>query len=116
VMGLENHWGLGREATGVIKVLDAIKSPWLQATLDTGNFLENMYEQRDVLAPKAILVQAKTYFGGGEWYSLDIDYAKVAQILRKHNYRGYISMEMEGKEAPATAIPKSLAMLKKAFA
>jgi hypothetical protein len=25
-------------------------------------------------------------------------------------------MEMEGKEAPATAIPKSLAMLKKAFA
>ncbi len=116
VMGLENHWGLGREATGVIKVLDAIKSPWLQATLDTGNFLENMYEQMDVLTPKAILVQAKTYFGGGEWYSLDIDYAKVAQILRKHNYRGYISLEMEGKEAPATAVPKSLAMLRKAFA
>lgn len=116
VMGLENHWGLGREATGVIKVLDAIKSPWLQATLDTGNFLENMYEQMDALAPKAILVQAKTYFGGGEWYSLDIDYAKVAQILRKHNYRGYISLEMEGKEAPATAVPKSLAMLRKAFA
>jgi L-ribulose-5-phosphate 3-epimerase len=116
VMGLENHWGLGREATGVIKVLDAIKSPWLQATLDTGNFLENMYEQMDLLAPKAILVQAKTYFGGGEWYSLDIDYAKVAQILRKHNYRGYISLEMEGKESPATAVPKSLAMLRKAFA
>lgn len=115
VMGLENHWGLGREATGVIKVLDAIKSPWLQATLDTGNFLENMYEQMDVLAPRAILVQAKTYFGGGEWYSLDIDYAKVAQILRKHNYRGYISLEMEGKESPATAVPKSLEVLRKAF-
>ena len=116
VMGLENHWGLGREATGVIKVLDAIKSPWLQATLDTGNFLENMYEQMDALAPKAILVQAKTYFGGGEWYSLEIDYDRVAKILRKHNYRGYISLEMEGKEAPATAVPKSLAILRKAFA
>ena len=38
------------------------------------------------------------------------------QILRKHNYRGYISLEMEGKEAPAIAVPKSLAMLRKAFA
>ena len=60
-------------------------------------------------------VQAKTYFGGGEWYSLDIDYGKVAQILRKHNYRGYISLEMEGKESPATAVPQSLEMLRKAF-
>lgn len=116
VMGLENHWGLGREATGVIKVIDAVKSPWLQATLDTGNFLENMYEQMDVLAPRTVLVQAKTYYGGGEWYSLDVDYSRVAQLLRKHNYRGYISLEMEGKEAPATAVPKSLELLRKAFA
>ncbi len=115
VMGLENHWGLGREASGVLRVLDALKSPWLQATLDTGNFLENMYEQMDALAPRAALVQAKTYFGGGEWYALEIDYARVAQILRKHCYRGYVSLEMEGKEAPATAIPKSLELLRKAF-
>lgn len=116
VMGLENHWGLGREAAGVIRVIDALKSPWLQATLDTGNFLENMYEQMEVLAPRAVLVQAKTYFGGGEWYSLDVDYARVAKILRKSNYRGYISLEMEGKEAPATAIPKSLELLRTALA
>ncbi|MBS0205842.1 MAG: sugar phosphate isomerase/epimerase [Planctomycetes bacterium] len=116
VMGLENHWGLGREASGVIKVIDTVKSPWLQATLDTGNFLENMYEQMDVLAPRTVLVQAKTYFGGGEWYSLDVDYSRVAQILRKHHYRGYISLEMEGKESPATAVPKSLELLRKAFA
>ena len=115
VMGLENHWGLGREATGVLKVINAIKSPWLQATLDTGNFLENVYEQIESLAPQAVLVQAKTYFGGGEWYSLEIDYARVAHLLRKHHYRGYVSLEMEGKEAPATAVPKSLALLRKAF-
>lgn len=115
VMGLENHWGLGREAVGVLRVLDALKSPWLQATLDTGNFLENMYEQMDALAPRSVLVQAKTYFGGGEWYALEIDYARVAQILRKHRYRGYISLEMEGKEDPATAIPRSLELLRKAF-
>ncbi len=116
VMGLENHWGLGREASGVIRVLNALKSPWLKVTLDTGNFLENMYEQMVTLAPHAVLIQAKTYFGGGEWYSLDIDYARVAEILRKVNYRGYISLEMEGKEPSATAIPKSLDVLRRAFA
>ena len=115
MMGLENHWGLGREATGVIRVIEALKSPWLQATLDTGNFLENMYEQMAQLAPHAVLVQAKTYHGGGEWYALDIDYQRVAKILREHGYRGYISLEMEGKEDPATAIPKSLETLRKAF-
>lgn len=115
VMGLENHWGLGREATGVLRVIKAVDSPWLKATLDTGNFLENMYPQMEALAPHAVLVQAKTYHGGGEWYSLEIDYARVANILRKAGYRGYISLEMEGKESPATAVPKSLETLRKAF-
>ena len=115
VMGLENHWGLGREATGVLRVLNAVKSPWLRATLDTGNFLEDMYPQMEALAPHAVLVQAKTYFGGGEWYALDIDYTRVADLLRKANYRGYISLEMEGKAAPATAVPQSLELLRKAF-
>lgn len=115
VMGLENHWGLGREATGVLRVIKSVDSSWLKATLDTGNFLENMYPQMEALAPHAVLVQAKTYHGGGEWYSLEIDYARVANILRKAGYRGYISLEMEGKEAPATAVPKSLQTLRKAF-
>jgi sugar phosphate isomerase/epimerase len=116
VLGLENHWGLGREATGVIRIIDAIKSPWLRATLDTGNFLENQYDQYQALAPYAAFVQAKTYFGGGTWYTLDIDYDRVASILKQANYRGYISLEFEGQEDFHTAVPKSLELLRKAFA
>ncbi len=115
-MGLENHWGLGRTADGVIRIIDAIKSPWLQATLDTGNFLDDTYEQIDKLAPKAVLVQAKTYFGGGTWYTLELDYPRIAGILARHNYNGYLSLEFEGKEDWRTAIPKSLEVLRKAFA
>lgn len=115
-LGLENHWGLGRTAAGVLRVIDAIDSPWLQATLDTGNFLENQYAQYQQLAPKAVFVQAKTYYGGGTWYTLDIDYDRVAATLRKVDYNGYISLEFEGKESHATAIPKSLELLRKAFA
>jgi L-ribulose-5-phosphate 3-epimerase len=115
VMGLENHWGLGRTALGVLRVVEAIDSPWLQVTLDTGNFFENPYEQMAQLAPKAVLVQAKTYFGGGTWYTLDLDYPRIARLLQEHDYRGYISLEFEGREDYRTAIPKSLDLLRKAF-
>lgn len=115
VLGLENHWGLGRTPEGVNKIVDAIKSPWLAVTLDTGNFLEDPYAKLEQIAPKAVFVQAKTYYGGGVWYSLDLDYTKIAAMLRKVNYRGYISLEFEGKEDPVTAVPKSLAMLREAF-
>lgn len=115
VLGLENHWGLGLTPEGVLRIVDAIDSPWLQVTLDTGNFLENPYEKLEKLAPKTVLLQAKTYYGGGEWYSLDLDYQKVGELMRKANYRGWVSLEFEGKEDYRTAIPKSLELLRKSF-
>jgi sugar phosphate isomerase/epimerase len=115
-MGLENHWGLGRTPEGVLRVVDAVDSPWLRVTLDTGNFLEDPYPKLEQLAPKAALVQAKTYYGGGLWYTLDLDNDRIARLLHKHNYGGYISLEFEGKEDPRTGVPKSLATLRKAFA
>jgi L-ribulose-5-phosphate 3-epimerase len=114
-LGLENHWGIGRTAEAVMRIVNTIDSPWLQVTADTGNFLENQYSQFETLAPKCVYVQAKTYFGGGTWYTLDIDYKRIAQILNKVDYRGYISLEFEGEEAHETAIPKSLELLRKAF-
>ncbi len=115
VLGLENHWGLGRTPEGVLRIVDALHSPWLQVTLDTGNFLEDPYSKLEKLASKAVLVQAKTYYGGGWWYSLDLDYPRIMAMLHKHGYRGYISLEFEGKEDPRTGVPKSLALLRKAM-
>lgn len=115
VLGLENHWGLGLTPEGILRIIDAVDSPWLQITADTGNFLEEPYERLDQIAPRSILVQAKTYYGGGQWYSLDLDYQRIGQILRKHNYRGFVSLEFEGMEDYKTAIPKSLELLRQAF-
>jgi sugar phosphate isomerase/epimerase len=95
--------------------IKAIDSPWLKVTLDTGNLLEDPYDELERIAPYAILVHAKTYFGGGIWYTLDLDYVRIARILRRHNYQGYISLEFEGKENPQLALPKSLALLRQAF-
>lgn len=115
VLGLENHWGLGLTPEGINRIVDAVDSPWLQITLDTGNFLENPYERLQQIAPRTVFVQAKTYYGGGQWYELDIDYKRVATLLREHNYRGWVSLEFEGLEDYRTAIPKSLARLRDAF-
>jgi len=116
VLGLENHWGLGLTPEGVMRIVEAVDSPWLQVTLDTGNFLDNPYEKLEQLAPQAVFVQAKTYYGGGQWYEIDIDYNRVAAMLRRHNYRGWVSLEFEGMEDYRTAIPKSLSLLRTAFA
>ena len=115
VLGLENHWGLGSTAEGVLKIVNAINSPWLRVTMDTGNFFERRYEQLEMLAPEAVFIQAKTYFGGGVYYTLDMDYEKIAKISQGANYKGYVSLEFEGKEDPWTAVPKSLAALRSAF-
>jgi sugar phosphate isomerase/epimerase len=115
-MGLENHWGLGRTPEGVLRVVEALNSPWLQVTLDTGNFLEDPYDRLAQLAPRTVLLQTKTYHGGGRWYTLDLDYDRIARIMRAAEYRGYLSLEFEGNEDPRTAVPKSLALLRKAFA
>ncbi len=115
LLGLENHWGLGRTPEGVLRIVQAIDSPWLKVTLDTGNFLENPYDKLEMLAPYIILMQAKTYYGGGTWYTLELDYVRIAEIMRRHDYSGYISLEFEGKEDEKTAIPKSLELLRNAF-
>ena len=115
VLGLENHWGLGRTPEGVLRIVRAIDSPWLRVTLDTGNFLEEPYDKLAMLAPYTVLVQAKTYYGGGTWYTLDLDYGRIAAILRDAGFKGYVSLEFEGKESPNTAVPKSLALLREAF-
>jgi sugar phosphate isomerase/epimerase len=115
VLGLENHWGLARTAKGLLKILDALPSPWLGALLDTGNFLENPYDQLEQIAPRAVFVQAKTYYGGGEWYTLDLDYPRIAGILGKAGYQGFVSLEFEGKESADSGVAKSLKVLRQAF-
>ena len=116
VMMIENHWGLTTKVENVIRIHKAVNSPWLGVNLDTGNYPDSPYPGITTLAPYASIVQAKTYYGGGEWYTLDLDYKRIAGILRNAGFSGWVSLEMEGKENPATAVPKSYALLREAFA
>jgi L-ribulose-5-phosphate 3-epimerase len=116
LLALENHWGLCSTPEGQLRIKKAIDSPWLGILMDTGNFLEDPYDKLAMIAPYTSFVQAKTYYGGGVWYTLDLDYKRIVQILRNVGYQGYISLEFEGKEDAFTAVPKSIAMLREALA
>jgi sugar phosphate isomerase/epimerase len=99
----------------MLKLHDTVNSPWLGLLMDTGNFLEDPYDKLEKIASKTSFVQAKTYYGGGEWYSLELDYPRIIEILKKVNYHGYISIEFEGKEDPHTGVKKSVDLLRKAM-
>ncbi|MDX2151586.1 MAG: sugar phosphate isomerase/epimerase family protein [Bryobacteraceae bacterium] len=115
VLALENHWGLTTDVDMLLRIWKAVNSPWLVINADTGNFPGDPYEGIAKLAPHAAIVQAKTYYGGGEWYTLDLDYKRIAGILRGAGFGGWVSLEMEGKEDPSTAVPKSYEVLRQAF-
>ena len=115
LLALENHWGLTTRTEHLLRIYKSVASPWLGINLDTGNFPGDPYPEIEKLAPYASIVQAKTYYGGGEWYTLDLDYKRIAATLRNAKFSGWVSLEMEGKENPSTAVPKSLAVLRAAF-
>lgn len=79
---LENHWGLTTKVENVLAIHKAVNSPWLGVNVDTGNYPGDPYDSLAKLASVATIVQAKTYYGGGVWYSLDLDYPRIAKILR----------------------------------
>ncbi|WP_426295845.1 sugar phosphate isomerase/epimerase family protein [Dyadobacter endophyticus] len=116
VLAIENHWGLSSNIDHLLEIYKPLaSSPAMGMNVDTGNFVGDPYPQFERLASYATIVQAKTYYGGGHYYDLDLDYKRIAGILRKANFKGYVSLEMEGKEDPATAVPKSLKVLREAL-
>lgn len=112
ILALENHWGIAGTPEGMIRIKKQVNSEWLQFLVDTGNFLEDPYDKLAMVLPDAAFISAKTYQGGGTWYTLDLDYNRIIKQIHDADYRGYLTLEFEGKEDPEIAVPDSLKMLK----
>src|SRR5260370_30387966 len=111
-MALENHWGLSRTAEGQLRLINAVPAPWLGALMDTGNFMEDPYDKLKQIAPKTVYMQAKTYYGGGEWYTLELDYTRIAKIVSDAGYTGYRCLAFLGQENPDVSSPRRLPVLR----
>ncbi|MCM4167634.1 hypothetical protein KCTC52924_00858 [Arenibacter antarcticus] len=116
ILCIENHWGLSSNIDLLLEIYNALKSsPSMGLNVDTGNYVGEPYTDFRRLVKHANIVQAKTYYGGGHYYDKELDYDRLAKIMREENFTGYVSLEMEGKENADTAVPKSYKMLRKSL-
>lgn len=116
-LALENHGGPTATAEGLLSLLRDVKSPWLAANLDTGNFhSDRIYEEIAEVAPYAVNVQVKVVVSGPSGKKEPTDYARIAKILRDSGYRGYVVLEFEESGDPRKEVPRHLDELRAAFA
>jgi len=120
-LALENHGGLTTTIDGMMRLVDAVKSPWFGVNLDTGNFhdwrdIDQMYADLARLAPYSLNVQVKVVVAGADRKKIPADFARLAQILSEAAYRGYIVLEYEEDEDPRVACPRYIDQLRQAFA
>jgi sugar phosphate isomerase/epimerase len=116
-MALENHGGIVSTAQDLLAIVRAVRHDWFGVNLDTGNFhTDDPYADLAIAAPYAVTVQVKTEIQRQGKKKEPADLAKVVEILKKANYRGYLALEYEAPEDPFTAIPSHIATLGKAVA
>lgn len=112
MIGLENHGGLTGTADGLIKILNAVKSDWVGALLDFGNYSRDPYAEFEQTAPYTIMTHAKPTSRFGEKHD-HVDYQRVRDIMAKAGYRGFLSIEYEepGEDA-MIEVPRFAAYLR----
>ena len=113
ILALENHGGITATADQFLAIVGAVKHDWFGVNLDTANFhTPDPYADLARAAPYAVVVQLKTeVFPNNEREAADLK--RLADLLRKATFQGYVALEYEAAEDPRTAVPKALAELKK---
>jgi len=113
ILGVENHDYFG-EVGRMLRIVQAVKSPFFGVTFDSGNFHSaDPYADLAKIAPYAVNAQIKVHIRrAGAKASEPADYKRIIQILRDANYSGYVTLEYEDKLDPYEHIPKHLDKLR----
>jgi sugar phosphate isomerase/epimerase len=114
ILALENHGGLTDTIDHTLALVKAVRHDWFGVNLDTGNFRSrDPYADLAQLAPYAVTVQVKTEIQRPGMPKEEAELARLIDILRAANYRGYVALEYEAAEDARTAVPRHLEKLAK---
>ncbi len=116
-LALENHGGPTATPAGLLKLVKGVDSPWFGVNLDTGNFhTEDVYADLAAVAPYAINVQVKVVTSSaGRKDKTPTDFARIGNILRTANYRGFVVLEYEEAGDPREESARFMQTLRRAL-
>lgn len=116
-LALENHGGPTATARGLLRFVRDVQSPWFGVNLDSGNFAsEDPYAELEQIAPYAINAQIKVVMRGPGGKKEPADFRRLAAILRRAGYRGYIVLEYEEAGEVRQECARYLNEIREAFA
>jgi L-ribulose-5-phosphate 3-epimerase len=111
VLENHNHDGFIQTADDVASIFDAVKSPALGLLLDSGNYLDGLASIQRT-ARLAWHVHAKFKHVQPDGRDANVDNQATLNCLRQAGYAGCVSVEYEGEEPGATAVPRALGYLR----
>ncbi len=112
MLGMENHDFL-TDIDRMLPIVEAVDSDWFGVNFDSGNIAptDDPYRELARIAPYSVNAQIKVDIPvNGK--KVEADLGRVIRILKEASYKGYITLEYEGREEPRQAIPKHLAELR----
>lgn len=98
LLGIENHWGISGDAGNVARMIAAVDSPWLGSCPDLGNFPRGADAEAGLrlLAPKAVILHAKSYAFAADGSEKQIEYARLLPVFLRAGFSGPVTVEYEG--------------------
>jgi len=109
-----NDGGFLADSATTLKLIRELNSPWVRINLDTGNYHDaDLYAGLETSLPYAPHVVAKIRRVSPAGEELTMDYAKIFSLLKRHRYRGFVTLEYEGQEDEIAYVPKTIAMLRR---
>lgn len=113
-LGVEDDGGITDFAKETIEIVTRADSPWAGMNLDIGNFRPpKVYDQVEMSIPYAVSTHIKVDVALDDGVGrAPFDWDRIFAMFSRHGYRGYMGLEYEAADDPATAIPRYLKRLK----
>jgi sugar phosphate isomerase/epimerase len=106
VVSLENDNPVSEDPFFLISLVEKVNSPWLHTLPDFGNTLaardtDYAYRGIDAMFSKAYCItHVKSAELNSQGITVHVDMAKTFDVMKKHGYKGYYSMEFEAAGDP----------------
>jgi sugar phosphate isomerase/epimerase len=113
-ISIENHGGVTKTSANILKIIKGTDPKWVGSLVDFGNFPpEGRYEEIEAVAPFALTTHVKINEFDEKGEAKSVDFPRVVKTLKKHHFKGPISIEYEGKGDPVEGVRMTKALILK---